>query len=234
MIFTNILTKHKIKFVICVSKSGYQEYKQFFDPLNIAIIPNGVDTAFFKCDNLEKYRKGVPQFIFVGNLYDHKNVAEIIMAIKELIKYYPKISLVIVGTGSSYNRLKKLVNDLNLQKHVRFTGQVTKDLPSYYSSSDVYVSASKSESSPLPPIEGMTCGLPSLLSSINPHIELIKNSGAGMIYEIGNVKDLSVKMIEIYEKRISFINHAFNYSRLNDWDYLVKNYISIYNKLLIK
>ena len=138
-----------------------------------------MDTSLFKPGLEEKFRKGKPQFLFVGNLYEHKNVEELILAMKELIKLYPKAYLQIVGYGQSYDFLKRFITKLKLEDHVELVGRVSGDeLPYRYASCDAYVTASRWELFGVPLLEAMACGKPVVASSILPHMDLLTKSKA--------------------------------------------------------
>ena len=77
MISSIKLTIHLFDAVIAVSKSGVAELKKYFNFDNVHLIYNGMDTELFKPRREQKFRKGEPQFLFVGNLYAHKNAERI-------------------------------------------------------------------------------------------------------------------------------------------------------------
>lgn len=230
MISSIKLTKHAFDAVIAASESGAVELKQYFDFDNVHVVYNGVDTRLFKPGLEEKFRKGKPQFLFVGNLYEHKNVEELILAMKELIKIYPKAHLQIVGTGHAYAKLGSLVHALNIQENVSFCGFVIHDkLFSYYASCDVYVTASSCEQFPLPLVEAWACSKPVVASAIPSHLELIHNSGAGVSYRPGDIKMLVEKMKYAYENGSHYIDNALRFAHDNDWTRVAEKVLKSYS-----
>jgi len=116
---------------------------------------------------------------------------------------------------------------------VSFVGFVPhSELPRYYSSSDVYVTASRCELFPLPIIEASACGKPVVASSIAAHAELLSKSKAGMLYKAGDLEDLCASMIVAYTKSASFKNLAIQFARENEWSVVASRVLRIYNKLM--
>ena len=229
MLFSIKIMKHTFNAVISVSESGARELKRYLDLNDIDVIYNGVDTDRFKPSLDERFRKGTPQFLFVGNLYEHKKVEELILALKEVVKGYPKAHLQIVGGGIAYTILNNLIKKLHLQDNVALVGRVSDfDLPFYYASCDLYVTASRYETFGLPILEAMACGKPVVASSIPPHVELLNKSKAGITYHIGDLKDLSKKMIRIYEKKDRYKNNAIHFAKEHDWSVVAEQVMQIY------
>lgn len=223
---------HAFDAVIAVSESGAMELKRYFSFNNVNVIYNGVNTDLFKHGLDERFRKGTPQFLFVGNLYEHKSVEELILALKELVKAYPKAHLQIVGGGYTYARLESLVVKLNLQDHVTLVGRVLdSDLPYHYASCDVYATASRYEVCPVPLFEAMACGKPVVASSIPPHVELLTKSKAGTTYTEGDMEGLCKKMMEIYEESDRYRSNALHFAKEHDWSVVANRVLRIYNQI---
>ena len=232
MLLSIKLVNHAFDAVIAVSESGAMELKRYFSLNNVHVIYNGVDTNRFKHGLDERFRKGTPQFLFVGNLYEHKKVEELILALKELVKTYPKAHLQIVGGGYTYAKLQSLVVKLNLQDHVTVIGRVPdSDLPYYYVSCDVYTTASRYEVCPVPLLEAMACGKPVVASSIPPHVELITKSKAGTTYTEGDMEGLCKKMIKTYEESDKYRSNALHFAKEHDWSAVADRVLRIYTQI---
>jgi glycosyltransferase involved in cell wall biosynthesis len=219
--------------IIAVSEAAATELTQHFRSDKIFVIYNGVDTKLFKPAIEPKFRKGKPQILFVGNLYKHKHVEELIFATRALLKAYPKACLQIVGTGFMYERLKNLVAELGLEKHVELIGRVSDfELPYYYGSCDVYVTASHWELFGLPLLEAMACGKPVVASSIPSHMELLNKSKAGELYPMGDVEALCRKIIGTYEESENYRDAALIFAKKNDWSNIAVQVSRIYAQML--
>ena len=227
------ITRHRFAALIANSETSRAEIKKLVDPKKIHVICSGVDTNLFKPDVPELFRKGSPQCLFVGNLFDYKKVDELIIALKILKAEYPKIHLLVVGDGEANQKLKRLVNRLNLQNNVTFTGAILHDnLCSYYASCDVYVTASRCETSSLPLLEAWACGKPAVASSIPAHEELLSASRAGAIYKVGDIHDLCSKIASVFKLKEEFRCSAIQFAKKRDWSNVADQTIEVYNKIL--
>lgn len=228
------LMKHSFDAVISGSDSGVLELENYFNLDNVHLISNGLDTNIFKLGLEEKFRRGKPQFLFVGNLYKHKKVEELILAMKELIKVYPKAYLQIVGDGRMYNFLNRFIAELKLGQRVELVGCISRDdlLRYYYASCDVYVTASRYEVCPMPLFEAMGCGKAIVASSIPPHVELLNKSKAGVTYTKGDIGDLYKKMIKTYEESDRYENNALQFAKEHDWSLVAERVLKIYDILV--
>ena len=219
--------------VIAVSESAAAELSQYFGFNNVHVIYNGVNTERFRLGLEDKFRKGEPQFLFVGNLYKHKKVEELLAVMKYVIQSFPKAYLQIIGKGQMYDKLKLIIKYLQLEDHVELVGRVDRcELPNYYASCDVYVTASRWELFGLPLLEAMACGRPVVASAIPPHVEILTKAKAGITYTKGNVEDLCKKMIETYENSKKYSLFATHFARKHDWALVANRLIRLYKNLL--
>ena len=65
---------------------------------------------------------GVTSFLWAGRMIDWKHPELAIRLMEKLIKINPNIHLTMVGGGELEGNIKALVEDLNLQNHISFTG----------------------------------------------------------------------------------------------------------------
>lgn len=216
--------------VIAVSESGAEELRRYFSLHNVHVIYDGVDTDHFKEGLEEKFRKGTPQLLFVGNLYPHKNIREIVLATRELVKTFPKIQLQIVGGGFTYEHVRRLIANLQLEDHVSLVGRVydREELPYYYASCDVYVTASRCEVFGMPLLEAMACGKPVVASSIPSHVEIISKSKAGNIYPLGNIGNMCKIIMNTLGEGDAFRANALSFAQKHNWEAHARQVLEVY------
>lgn len=173
--------------------------------MNINAVQNGVDTdRFVPVSNEEKQSlrnkanlatdKRV--YIVLGSLRIRKNISLIIEAFIKLNN--SNNILLIVGAGPEEDKLKKQAEGI---KNVIFTGNVTNPLE-YLQMSDVLVSASLAEGLPNTVLEAMSCGLPTILSDICPHKELLTDKNYGALFKNNDVNELYLKLQESFSWNI--------------------------------
>lgn len=82
---------------------------------------------------------GRPVIVCVSRLTPRKGQDLLIKALPQIRAQVPNVALLIVGTGPYESKLKSLVADLQLQRHVIFTGSVPAELlPHHYLCGDVF------------------------------------------------------------------------------------------------
>jgi len=170
---------------------------------NIAVISNGIDLNKFKpIKIIDKdfdgfgLDKDIPIFIFVGRLEKDKNIDLILRATKLVLKK-KKIQVLIVGKGKDENKFEKLAQNLNIQKEVVFTGEVSEiDLQKLLSLANVYIASGSAELQGIAVMEAMAMSLPVLALNAVALPELVKQDINGFLFEL-NKDDLAEKMLNI-------------------------------------
>ena len=159
-----------------------------------------IDTQRFNKGTAARYRKETaavakkyglkkPVLLYVGRISPHKGVHLLLRAFKLIKEKIPAATLVVVGkhTFQKYSRqLQKMAADTG---GVVFTGFVPdEELPAYYGSCDVYVTASLWEGFDIPVCESNAVGKPAVAFNVGSHPEVLKK---GMLVEAGNVKEFA-------------------------------------------
>ncbi len=169
-----LLSKKRLKEVrtiIAPSQKLFSILKGYGMDQEIRIIPSGIDIdkhlETFSAEKKSELRRamGISEHAFVlisiGRLGKEKNIDELLIGISMVIDENPDTILLIVGDGPDRKDLERWVSHLSLEKNVIFTGAVDpKDVHAYYQISDVFVSASTSETQGLVYIEAAANGLP--------------------------------------------------------------------------
>ena len=231
--FSLFLLTKKIFKIVSVSKTGFNYLDKISQNIPIEVISNGVDTNFFKSNISKKHHKGSPQLLFVGNMYSSKNIITLVNAMPTILKIFSNAHLQIIGCGDSINELKSLIHKLKLEKNIELVGELSHDnLKFYYSSCDVYISASTAEAHPLPPLEALSSGKPLLLSNISAHEEIIKDSQSGLTFINFDIDDLCKKLMKIIEQNQLYSSNALKFSKNCDWSITSKKIHQIYEQII--
>jgi glycosyltransferase involved in cell wall biosynthesis len=123
-----------------------------------------------------------PFLLYVGGISPHKNLRFLVKIFQLLIQDSACSSHLLVLAGdfksdsflSDYGTLQKLVNDLQIQDKVIFTGYVTDaELADLYNAAELLVFPSLQEGFGLPAVEAMACGTPIAASRAGSLPEII-------------------------------------------------------------
>jgi len=225
---------HRKRFskILSVSNAGITQMKKLVKKIDSGVLYNGVDTEFYNTNLPAPYKKGDPQLLFVSALRNYKKSKFLVNSMTTILKRFPKAHLQIVGDGEDSDDLKSLIKQNNLSENVELTGKISDDeLRLRYSSCDLYVSASTFEVCPVPTLEAMACGKPLVLYGIEPHREIIENSGAGVIFSKHDSSELCDKIEEAYTQKSQYCDSAKNFAQKVSWVNICKKLSSVYESL---
>jgi len=210
------------------------------------IIPNGINTGEYKKlpsngffeDN---YNVDVNSYkiLFLGRITWKKGLDILLPALNIIKEIIPNIILLIVGPDNEgyKNKLKKMIEKLNISKYIKFIGLLDKDsVKKAYVDSDIFVLPSYSENFGLTIIESMACACPVVISkNVNIHEDISRNN-LGYVIDC-KPKEIAESVIDYYRKPdIYKKNHKKiirHYALSNyDWDRCITMFIKIYKKIL--
>lgn len=208
--FLSVLTKE--------DKSYYEKFVK-----NVAIMPNPVD---FK---IEKNPSKKDIILVPARLEEIKDHATLFKALRLIdLKNF---KVILAGGGSLKDELKKKSKGLN----VEFIGH-QKELEKFYKVAKILVLPSKSEGFSNVLVESMFFSVARLSSKTAGGLELIKDNENGLLFEIGDEKDLANKLEKLInddnlrEKLAkNSLNEAKNFSILEigkRWDNLIKEVLN--------
>lgn len=184
---------------------------------------------------LEKHRIKFPYLLYVGNAYPHKNLERLLRVFKLLIdKENLDLNLVFVGKiDYFFKRLKKFVNQLQLQKRVFFLGYVTdEELKYLYQKALVYVFPSFIEGFGLPPLEAMTQGLPVVASNSSCLPEILGSAAYYFNPHDSQSLALVIKRIALDKSlRSELRKKGLNQVRRYSWPKLAEQTLGVYKSV---
>lgn len=188
------------------------------------IIPTGLDLEKFdpKNKNIQlinqiKKEYGIDnQFIitFLGRIAKEKSIDVLIDAMKEIVKTNTNVLCLIVGGGPQLDELKELVKNDHISKYIIFTGpKPSNEVPSYYHLSNVFVSASVTETQGLTYIEAMASGIPAVARYDQNLEDVIKDGVNG--YFFNNTSELVSILLNMIHNDYSKISQQAYLSAMN-------------------
>ncbi|MDR4516688.1 MAG: glycosyltransferase family 4 protein [Nitrosomonas sp.] len=127
------------------------------------IVPNIIDLSRFTVKSTENKinQKGFPHIVATRNLEAIYDNATAIHAFQNVKRAYPEALLTIAGAGPQRDMLENLVNELNLQEAVEFTGRIDNNaVAKLYQRADVMVNASLVDNMPISILEALASGVP--------------------------------------------------------------------------
>ena len=147
------------------------------------IIPNGVDTDFFRPNGRrpgDALSQG-PRLLFLGRLDPRNGLETVLRAMPAVLDRYPDTTLVVAGDGPLrplYERLARPVAE-----RVQFIGRVNGDRPDVYGSADLYLCPTTKASFGITLLEAMACGTPLVVSDITGFRELVSGGTEAVLVD---------------------------------------------------
>ncbi len=238
--FVENFTKHSYA-IICPSQKTKDALLSYGIKNKIYIIPTGIDLKKFKNFDSVKVETIKKKYhikdqsvilISVSRLSDEKRLNVLLDYFYEYLQNNPDkdISLIIAGDGPDKEKLKQQSENLKIADKVIFTGYIEwQNVQNYYQASDIFVSASKSETQGLTYLEALAANIP-ILAQKDPclnHLLIDGKNGkafdnretfaAGLDYLINQVKfnaefkpsdnlytrnDFIEQILDVYEQAI--------------------------------
>lgn len=194
----------KYTLVACSKNAG----KMLFENKEFKIFNNAIDIDKFLYneETREIIRKELnidDEFVIghVGRFDAVKNHEYIIKTFKKFVSINPKSILLLIGTGPLEQKIKNLVNDMELTEKVMFLGN-KEDIYRYYQAMDVLIFPSKFEGLGIVVIEAQTAGLPCIISNTVPD-------------EVG-ILDTTVSLpLNDYNEWVRTLYNSINLKRVN-------------------
>jgi glycosyltransferase involved in cell wall biosynthesis len=132
------------------------------------VLSTGIPVGQFRQGDGVRFRTahGIPAdrpvALFVGRVAHEKNIDFLLDAMQHVRRRLPAALLVVAGEGPALPSLRRSVESMGLDSHVRFVGYLDRagELPDCYAAADAFAFASRTETQGLVLLEAMAAGLP--------------------------------------------------------------------------
>ena len=181
------------------------------DHSKLVHLPPGVDLSRFTpaAKSVELQKKwgieDVPVIVSIGRLVARKGSDQLIKAMPEVLKQFPKSKLLLVGTGNYQKRLERLVRNLKVEESVIFTGRVDHDLlPDYFRLGDIFAAPCRSrygglevEGLGIVYLEASACGVPVIAGKSGGAPDAVLDGKTGLLVNGRDHREVSAALIKL-------------------------------------
>jgi glycosyltransferase involved in cell wall biosynthesis len=207
------------------------------DDKKITVIPPGVNLDEIKKIHAEKAIK--PTVCYIGRLISQKRVEDLICGVNIAKQAVPELRCIIIGQGGEMEKLKGLSLKLGIEKDVDFLGYIENryDMIRLLKSSHIFCLPSIVEGFGITVIEAAACGVPLVISDIEPLVEVTHNGKGGLIFKRKDPSDLADKMvklltdIKLYEEKV---REAEELTAGYEWKNIAINIKDLYTRQIKK
>lgn len=225
-----------------------QKVQEFFDSCgakkSVNVVPNPVELDVFNPHNVDKEKTAVLResylvkedeilVCFCGRLGKEKSVDVLLSYWNQKVKREDKLKLMIIGEGPCLEELEKQARELKIDDMVIFTGCVEhEDLPTYYGSAQLYITASKSDTNSISMKEAMATGLPVIHIHDPLNAGQVVNGVNGFIYNNADEMYAALKCFcnMSNEQRDELIHSVVNSVKIYGCEALAQYLITVYEK----
>lgn len=215
---------------------GYPEDKIFVTPLaansNFKPLDKNVCRDFLK----ERFSINAPYILYIGGFSTRKNIRELILAFQKINSSLKTPYTLVLGGAvkDEGKKLVSLVESLNMQNNVVFTGYLDDDiLPMLYNGAEAFVYPSLYEGFGLPPLEAMSCKTAVITSNLTSIPEV--TGDAAILIDPFNSEELANELFRLLDNdefREELANKGYNKSLEFSWRNTAKKTLEAYNLLL--
>jgi phosphatidyl-myo-inositol alpha-mannosyltransferase len=166
--------------VIAVSQPVVEAHARYFEA-DWRIIPNGVDTSFFRPNGADRptSRDSEPELLFLGRLDPRNGLDTVLSAMPAILERFPAVRLTIAGDGPLRRVYERLAAPVG--RHVSFIGSVNGNRPAFYSGADLYLCPTTKASFGITLLEAMACATPMVVSDITGFRELVSGGDEAVL-----------------------------------------------------
>jgi phosphatidylinositol alpha-1,6-mannosyltransferase len=220
------------------------EKKYLLNPnQSISIIPNGIDVDYLSSWNLalsnsldmEALKVGFPRLLTIGHTSPRKGQHNVINALQEIKKIYPKVIYYVVGRDVNNKGLIEKAKMLGVIDNIQFIPPTLAhfQLLHFYNNADIFMLLS--ENQPNGDVEGFGIvaleanffGVPVIGSKGCGVEDAVEDGFSGFLVNVQNCEEISVKVRNIIQGYDCFSTNAKEFANRHNWSSLVKKYESI-------
>ena len=137
----------------------------------------------------------VPLVLYVGRLAPEKRLPSLLKAFARTAERVPEARLVLVGDGPEGEKLKQIVERLDLSCRVRLAGRKPgAEVHLWLQAGDVFALVSANEGFSCALSEAMATGLPSVVSAIAANLQLVDDGVHGLHFPVGDEDSLTAAL----------------------------------------
>lgn len=194
------------------------------DEKKVEVIFNGVSLKEYLGEEKKENHK---KLVMVSRFHRAKDQMTVVRALKLLPNEY---QITFVGDGETREEVEKKVEELDLEKRVKFLG-FSKEVSEILKKSDIAVQSSKFEGFGISALEAMASGTPVVASDVVGLADVVGD--AGVLFKVGDEKDLKDKILiledlEIYRKKS---RDGIERSHKFSIEESAKKYVELYKKI---
>jgi glycosyltransferase involved in cell wall biosynthesis len=167
------------------------------DPGTVSIIYGGVDTEkFLYRDSRVRANGSGPVVGCVGRLHPDKGQVVLARAASRIAESLPGVRILLAGDGPQRPEVERILDEEGARDHVDLLGD-HRDIPHLLAELDLLVLPSMNEGFANAALEGMSTGLPVVVSDAGGNPEVVDHQVTGLVFRRGDPEALASAVVRI-------------------------------------
>jgi len=226
--FQKLLDRHAA--TIAVSTAARDAMARYFTA-PWEIIPNGVDTNFFRPSLMRRHGRPHPHLLWLGRIEPRNDLSTALEAMPFILDQYPAARLTVVGDGPWRARMERAARHLGQSVH--FAGYANGDRPLYYRAADIYLCPTERASFGITLLESMACGTPMIVSDLPAFRDV---AGANAVFvPVGQAEAWGRAvngLLADHERRVTMIQEGRGVAERHAWPAIAQRVLGVYRRVL--
>lgn len=199
------------------------------------IIPNGVDTLFFRPGlgrGGARFERHSPRLLWLGRIEPRNDLGTLLAAMPRILEHHPGAHLTVVGDGPWRSRMERAARPLGPSVH--FAGYANGGRPGYYRGADLYLCPTKRASFGVTLLEAMACGTPLVVSDIPAFRDLAAESGAVFVPpgDVAAWARAVSGLIDDTQRREGMVRAGRGIAERYAWPLVARRVLDVYKRVL--
>lgn len=211
--------RRRVPFIVGSPSTERELLDAGFRKEDVALVNYGVDHSVHNLEGASK--SATPLIGYFGRLKKYKSVEQLLQALPSVAARVPQLKVLIIGEGDDRTRLEAIARELHVQHVVEFLGFVSEETKKELLQKMWFkVTTSSKEGWGLTVLEANACGTPVIASNVEGLRDAVRAGETGLLYEFGNVADLTGKIIQLLtdgDLRSRLTANAISWAAKFDW-----------------
>ena len=241
-------SSHSATILHFVSRASIEYFRKTglnVNPSKCRIVHHGVSSVFFEVKphhEMEIFLQktglwGVEYILFVGNFFRHKNLITLFKAFKLVLKEFPSLYLVMVGSPKHkdyWSEMQSYIESHRLKEKVIFLGSIDYfSLPALYRGARLFVFPSTLETFGMPMLEAMASRIPLIVSDLPFAHEVCGD--VPIYFDPMNHEDLAFKIMTLLRDsdfRHDMAIRGYERAKQFTWENTAKKMLKIFEEAI--
>lgn len=217
---------------VVANSAGLRALARRFEPgVDIAVIPNGIDTREFVPGRPEEREPA--HLLCVSRLVERKGVQHLIEALPEVLRAVPDARLTLAGEGNLEGRLRQRCAELGIAGKATFMGYVPHaELPALYRRAELFIQPSFYEGMSNTVLEAMACALPIVATGEGGREELFRGNAESVPYGAhGALARAIIALLKDAGRRAGMGSRSREVAEEFSWGAVASHYLGEYERI---